>query len=140
MDWETFLDAHAGVLSVGLSLLALAVALAPLAVAAFVHQRQRRAELRFKRFELYHDLIRRLVEPDQPGAEMRLSRQMAVVFELRSFPEYAEITNRILLGLLTTWTPEKPHLTPLRVELRNTIQRLNKELKREDQIALPPSG
>ena len=135
MGWEKWLESNAGVLSLGL---AVALALIPLAVGAFVHLAQRRAELRFKRFELYHDLIRRLVEPDRPEGEMRVSRQMAVVFELRNFPEYAEISARILRGLLETWLPDKPYLRALREEIRGTIQFLNGKLKNENKVALPP--
>jgi hypothetical protein len=134
VDWEKWLESNAGVLSLGL---AVALALIPLVVAAFVHLAQRKAELRFKRFEIYHELIRRLVEPDRPDAEMRVSRQMATVFELRNFPEYAEVSARILRGLLETWLPEKPHLRPLKEEIKGTIQLLNRKLKNENRIALP---
>ena len=98
---------------------------------------QRRAELKFKRFELYHTLIRQLVEPDQPGGEMRVSRQMAVVFELRNFPQYAEISARILRGLLETWLPDKPHLRALTDEIRSTVAFLNTKLKKSNRVALP---
>jgi hypothetical protein len=137
MDWEKWLQSNAGVLSLGL---ALALTVVPLLVAGFVHLAQRKAELRFKKFELYHDLIRRLVEPDQPDGEMRVSRQMAVVFELRNFPEYAEVSARILRGNLEIWMPEKPHLRALREEMKGTIQFLNSKLKNENRVALPPDS
>ena len=134
MDWGKWLGANAGVFSLAL---AIALTLIPLAVASLFHLLQRRAELKFKRFELYHSLIRQLVEPDQPSGEMRVSRQMAVVFELRNFPEHAEISARILRGLLETWVSDKPHLRPLTDEIRSTIAFLNTKLKKANRIALP---
>jgi hypothetical protein len=76
---------------------------APLAWQAWQYADQKRQELRDKRFVTYHDLIKRLVEPDQPTGTLKLDRQIAVVYELRNFPEYAEVTSRILDGLKASW-------------------------------------
>ena len=89
MQIEQFLESKAGVLSLGLSI---ALSLGPLAISAWLHLKQRKAELRFKNIELYHDLIRSLVETDAPSGEMRLTRQMAAVYELRNFPDYRAVS------------------------------------------------
>ena len=44
-----------------------------------------------KRFETYHKLIDEFAEGN------KLDRQIAIVFELRRFPEYYPVTKRILL-------------------------------------------
>jgi hypothetical protein len=127
---EEKLVAYAGVI----------LTLGPLVVSAFVYLSQRHRELQYKKFELYHDLIRRLVEPDQPDARMRVSRQMAAAFELRNFPEYAEVSARILAGLLEFWLPDKPEHRRLKEELGKTIEYLNTKIKREDRVSGPGSS
>jgi hypothetical protein len=66
----------------------------------------RRSELRQRRFENYHELIRKLVRgEDNRGPP--LDSQIAMVFELRNYPEYSEVTRRILHGLRETWKSER---------------------------------
>jgi hypothetical protein len=55
-----------------------------------------------ERFTDYHSLIRDLVQSPS-GEVMRLDRQIAVIFELRRFPAYFEVTSRILNGLRVSW-------------------------------------
>jgi len=56
-------------------------------------------ESREKRFQHYHnDLIKKLVEPDSPGKDMKMDRQIAIIYELRNFPEYFSVSIRILQG------------------------------------------
>lgn len=64
----------------------------------------RRAEAKRVRFETYHSLIKQLVERENPDHPMRLDRQIAVVFELRNFKHYYEVTLRILRGLKADWS------------------------------------
>lgn len=57
-----------------------------------------------KRFEVYHRLIKELVdEQGNPDKHIKLDRQIAVVYELRNFPKYFEVTKRILIGLKNQW-------------------------------------
>lgn len=91
----TWLDTHSGAFS-------LIVTLGTSLFLACKYLKQRAIEIRDRRFEVYHTLIQRLVEP-APGAVIMLDRQIAVVYELRNFPEYYDVTLRILRGLRDTW-------------------------------------
>lgn len=55
-------------------------------------------ESRDKRFERYHDLIKKLNQSDTPDEAIKLYRQVAVIYELRNFQEYYPVTERILNG------------------------------------------
>jgi len=69
----------------------------------------KRKEERNKRFENYHKLIDELVG-GQPGRQVMLDRQIAIIFELRHFKEYFPVTSRILTGLKTTWANSNQRL------------------------------
>ncbi len=58
---------------------------------------------RWKEFEVFHKLVRELVEPDAKDQAMYIDRQAAVIFELRSFKRYYPYTLRMLLGLRGKW-------------------------------------
>lgn len=78
--------------------------LVPLAFQVWTYLDQKKRELKDRRFEIYHRLIRELV-----GASNErpfLDHQIAIVFELRNFPEYAEVTERILSGLKEGWSKD----------------------------------
>jgi len=76
-------------------------------------------ELQHERFRIYHGLIRELVQPDSPGQAMALDRQIAIVFELRHFPEYFELSLRLLEGVRDTWID--PRFGRLTQEINHTI-------------------
>lgn len=59
--------------------------------------------LRDRRFGLYHKLIKELVEPENSEKLLKLDRQIAIIYELRNFPEYYEVSKRILIGLKEAW-------------------------------------
>lgn len=63
-----------------------------------------RDHIRDKRFKTYHELINWLVnEQIQPDRKIKLDRQIAVVYELRNFPSYFDVSKRILKGLQRQW-------------------------------------
>lgn len=64
---------------------------------------QRRLEEKDKRFNNYHRLIKELVSPDSQGQLIMIDRQIAVIFELRNYPEYYELSIRILEDLKVIW-------------------------------------
>ena len=64
---------------------------------------QRKLEEKDKRFNNYHRLIKELVSPDSQGQAVMMDRQIAVIFELRNYPEYYEVSKRILEDLATIW-------------------------------------
>ncbi|XOB41398.1 MAG: hypothetical protein ACKKMW_01560 [Candidatus Nealsonbacteria bacterium] len=62
-----------------------------------------RIYIKDRRFGIYHKLIQELVEPESPNKPLKLDRQIAIIFELRNFPEYYEVSRRILSGLKENW-------------------------------------
>jgi hypothetical protein len=63
----------------------------------FMSVRQRDYEAR--EFEIYHGLIKDLVSPASSTEIMYADRQVAIIFELRGFKRYYEVTSRMLQGL-----------------------------------------
>jgi hypothetical protein len=91
-------------------LTALLIPLLAMAGRTFQYFHEKRRESRQREFDSYHRLIRKLVEP-KPSHEMRLDRQIAVVFELRHYRRYRHLTRRMLQGLCeTTWREASPRL------------------------------
>ena len=79
------------------------LAVLPIAYAVIQFIVAKRAEAKRQRFETYHSLIKQLVERESPDQPMRLDRQVAVVYELRTFKHYYPVTLRILRGLKADW-------------------------------------
>ncbi len=74
----------------------------PLVALAFSAHRWlaiRRIELKAERFEIYHRLVHSISVGASEHGQMKLTSQLAYVYELRNFPEYAPLT-KIVLGLL----------------------------------------
>ncbi len=63
---------------------------------------ERKITLYWKEFEVFHRLIKELVEPVKSKV-MMLDRQIAIVFELRHYTRYYPATLRILKGLIDFW-------------------------------------
>jgi L-rhamnose mutarotase len=66
----------------------------------------KRSEERDRRFKNYHEMIKVLVSPEVPGGTIWFDRQVAVLFELREYRQYHEVTERIVEGLLSKWKKE----------------------------------
>lgn len=63
-----------------------------------------REYLKDKRFNAYHTLIKELVDETQTqGGLLKTDRQIAIIFELKSFPNYFPVSIRILKGLKEDW-------------------------------------
>lgn len=73
------------------------------------------------RFKTYHLLIQNLVEPDKETGIIMLDRQIATCFELRNFPEYFELTRRILNDLFVQWSSDTRNERILK-EIKYTIK------------------
>jgi hypothetical protein len=75
----------------------------------------RRRDQRAHEYETYHRLIKELVQPDPDSQVAWIDRQVAVVFELRHFPRYYPVTERILNNLRKKFTADPnfswPYLT-----------------------------
>lgn len=82
----------------------LAVLVAVLVAACgFVHYLStRRSEERGKQYDRYHQLLEDL-NVGADGSGQYLDRQIAVIYELRNFPEYWPVTLRILSASLPRW-------------------------------------
>lgn len=87
----------------------------------------RRRELRAQTFETYHKLIHTLVGKDARGEDPKLDVQIAVIYELRRFPTYFDLSLGILKGLREYWGPDG---TRRDNELRSTIDEIDKKSKR----------
>lgn len=77
-----------------------AASLCGLAITAFQNASIRKADLRQREFENYHKLIRDLVDG---GSEVKREAQTAIIYELRNYPIYANVTIRILVSLKAHW-------------------------------------
>lgn len=96
-----WLNTNSGALSVVLVLI-------PMAWAVFTYLSVKKQELRERRFRAYHQLVKDLVERQHPDRPMKLDRQIAIIYELRNFREYFQVSLRILKGLKETWTESGP--------------------------------
>ncbi len=96
---------------------------ASLAFSAYRFVKVRQEEQRQRRFENYHKLIAELVGGARDRQVMKLDSQIAIIYELRNFKEYSEVTIRILNSLMTEWAShQKPRLIE---ELRLTVKALS---------------
>lgn len=113
--------------------LAVLIAIAPILWVTYRYLSLKRLELHQRRFEIYHDLIKRLVERESPDAPKMLDRQTAVVYELKNFKEYYPVTRRILNGLKQDWTSSEygPDNKRSRLfeQIDETIERIERKLK-----------
>ncbi len=90
-----------------IAFLTLIIALVSLAFSAWRYNNIRREELKQKRFTNYHNLIHKLVAGQPEEKFPRLDSQVAIIYELRNYPEYREVTIRILEDLCQYWTKFK---------------------------------
>ena len=86
-------------------IIGLLIAYFGLVVPIFRYLNQRKLEERDKRFVNFHGLIKDLVEPGKDGQVM-LDRQIAVIYELRNYPKYFDLSKRMLSDLKVAWQKE----------------------------------
>ena len=116
---DTFLKAIS-TNAVALSTIGTAIAFA-WSVIQFVLVRMR--DEKHREFEIYHRLIKELVTPDSESKVTWIDRQTAVLFELRRFKRYHELTLRTLLGLREQWSKNNDSTYPrLLEELDLTVE------------------
>jgi hypothetical protein len=128
-----WLNTNAGVLSL---ILAVVLTLGPLIFSALRYIKLRSDELRFKRFEIYHRLVQQLVAPEPGSDVVYLDRQIAVVYELRNFPEYYEVSIRVLRGLQGSWAATGTSHQRLLEEMEYSIEYMNGKLEPNKRIKL----
>lgn len=79
---------------------------APLVALAFSAHRWlaiREAELKAERFQTYHRLVHNISVGVSEHGQMKLASQLAYIFELRNFPEYSSLTEKVLSLLRKEW-------------------------------------
>ena len=99
--------------------------LVPLLAFAFAFSSYRyinvkRGEQAQQRFKNYHELIHKLVKAGSDGIGM--DSQKAIIFELRNYREYKQVTIRILEGLKVSWSKH----SALTEEIELTLANLNR--------------
>ncbi len=80
-------------------------------------------EAKSRQFEIYHRLIKELVEPSDKGT-LYVDRQCAVVFELRRFKHYRQLTVRTLEGLRHDWKDDPQFHARLKKEIDLALDHL----------------
>lgn len=110
MNVLTFIEENNGILALLVTLL--------VAISGLVHYVSvRRAEERGKQYDRYHKLLQDL-NVGFDGTAQYIDRQVAVIYELRNFPEYWPVSIRILQRSMPRW----------------------KELRRSSSLAVPALG
>ena len=79
------------------ALASILVAVISLIFPIYKYFQDKRKEDRNKRFKNYHRLLNDLLGVE--GKKLMVDRQIAIIFELRNFPEYYPVTLRILSGI-----------------------------------------
>jgi hypothetical protein len=120
MEIYTLLNDNVQILGIIISIL---VVTAPAIWNFIVFLSLKNKEIAHNRFKIYHELIENLVQSDKP----KLDRQIAIIFELRNFKEYFELTTRILEGLRNTW--DKPENSRIINEIDITITYIENNVK-----------
>lgn len=109
--------------TVAIALVAAFPPLLSLAISVWRYVSEYRSRTRHQRFENYHKLVSELVEGREDQEVQRLDSQIAVVFELRNYSEYREVSQRILEGLRKRWADD-PNNERLVAEIDYTLAKL----------------
>ena len=91
-------------------------------------QAERKTTLFWKEFEVYHKLVKELVEPPAKDGAMYVDRQAAIMFEMRNFKRYYPYSLRMLEGLREKWAAVPNRFPRLLNELELTIEFIEKKL------------
>lgn len=91
-------------------------------------QVERQTALFWKEFEVYHKLVKELVEPPSENAALYIDRQAAIIYEMRNFKRYYPYTLRMLEGLNQKWSAVPDQFPRLLDELQLTIEHIKNAL------------
>ena len=122
VDW---FENHPVTATIVVAAIAVIPVLISLTISAWRYTTDHRASHRQQRFENYHRLIHELVEGRDQKIP-RLDSQIAIVFELRNYPEYRELSERLLNGLKASW-PENVKTQRLHEEICLTLHKLTRK-------------
>jgi hypothetical protein len=106
-------------------LTAILLSIGVLAFSAWRYTSIKASELKESRFNKYHQLIKAISKgADQEGL-MKIQSQRAFIYELRNFPEYKDLTIKLLKHLLDDWThAQATNLHLLKEEVDDTVSYL----------------
>lgn len=76
----------------------------------------------WKEFEVYHKLVKELLEPSKTSEGMYVDRQAVILFELRNFRRYYPYSLRMLKGLQAKWVAVPNQFPRLLEEMDMTIR------------------
>ncbi len=91
-------------------------------------QAERKTTLFWKEFEVYHKLVKELVELPAKDGALYIDRQTAIMFEMRNFKRYYPFSLRMLKGLREKWEAVPDQYPRLLNELKLTIEFLERKL------------
>lgn len=103
---------------------ALVVSLVSLAISGHHYIDMRKREQKHEMFTIYHGLIRNISRGTDAAGPLKLASQLAYIYELRNFPEYADLTKSILMLLRTEWKqndPDNPNNRRLSAAIDETL-------------------
>ena len=115
----SWLEEHPVTATLFVAFIAAIPALIAVAVSAWRFASDHRQAHRQQRFENYHRLINELVQGREGQKHPKLDSQIAIIFELRNYKEYGDLTRRLIDGLRSTW-PETNQNSRLHLEMRLT--------------------
>lgn len=95
----------------------------------YKYQSERKSSFFWKEFEVYHKLVKELVEPPAEGGTLFVDRQAAIMFELRNFKRYYLYSLRMLKGLREKWNEVPNQFPRLLDELDLTIRFLEEKVQ-----------
>lgn len=121
--WE-WVRQHLNEIGVVLTVLSFVLSIAVLAFSAFRYVSVRRSEQKSQRYEQYHSLLLKISRGVDSQGPLKLVSQRAFIYELRHFPEYGNLTKRLLESLLTEWVEDSDKNEKLSFEIRDTIKSL----------------
>lgn len=96
----------------------------PVCFGAFQYMAIKRAEEQARQFVTYHGVIQSLVETGT-----YIDRQIASVYELRSYPNYFPVTHRLLSRLKKMWGGSGERFSDLIREMEITLDFIEKSGK-----------
>jgi len=89
----------------------------------------RKRDQDLKEFEIYHKLIKELVQPGDKDT-LFIDRQTAIIYELRNFKRYYPFSLRTLNGLRDKWEKVDGQYPRLLEELSLTINFLKEKVQK----------
>jgi hypothetical protein len=103
---------------------ALIISLLALIIPLWQYLNSKKQEQRQINLINFHEKIIRKISNRDPNANIGLEEQVAVIFELRNFPEYSPVIVRMLTDCIVRWEEEiikYPHYKSLIAEAKETM-------------------